>query len=73
MGGPNPERRLRALVSGGLVAALNAPIVQFGVGDFGFTVSQLASASAARRFLLQAELRTAGNWGVGNRSGSRAY
>jgi hypothetical protein len=24
------------LVSGGLVAALNAPIVQFGVGDFGF-------------------------------------
>jgi hypothetical protein len=40
------------LASSGLVAALNAPIVQFGVGDFGFTVCQLASASAARRFLL---------------------
>jgi RNA polymerase sigma factor (sigma-70 family) len=49
------------MVSGGPAAALNAPIVQFGVGDFGFTVSQPASASAARRFLLQAELRTAGN------------
>jgi hypothetical protein len=40
------------LVSGGLVAALSAPIVQFGVGDFGLAVCQLASASAARRFLL---------------------
>ena len=40
------------LVSGRTVAALNAPIVQFGVGDFGFAVSQLASASAARRLLL---------------------
>jgi hypothetical protein len=29
------------LVSGELVAALNAPIVQFGVGDFGFAVSPL--------------------------------
>jgi len=43
--------RLRALASGGLVAVLNAPI-QFGVRDFGFAVSQLARASAARRFLL---------------------
>jgi hypothetical protein len=40
------------LVIGGPAAALNAPIVQFGVGDFGFTVSELASASAARRFLV---------------------
>jgi len=40
------------LASGGLVAVLNAPIVQFGVRDFGFAVSQLARASAARRFLL---------------------
>lgn len=29
-----PYRRLRALASGGHVAALNAPIVQFGVRDF---------------------------------------
>jgi hypothetical protein len=29
-----PNRRLRALASGGHVAALNAPIVQFGVRDF---------------------------------------
>jgi len=62
------------LASGGLVAVLNAPIVQFGVRDFGFAVSQLARASAARRFLLQAKLRTAGNCGAaGNRSASRAY
>jgi hypothetical protein len=36
-------------VSGALVAALYAPIVQFGVRDFGFAVSQLARTSAARR------------------------
>jgi hypothetical protein len=54
--------------------ALNAPIVRFGVADFGFAVSLLACASAARRFLLQADLRAAGNCGAaGNRSGSRAY
>jgi len=65
---------LRALASGGLVAVLNVQIVQCGVRDFGFAVSWLARASAARRFLLQAKLRTAGNCGaVGNRSGSRAY
>jgi hypothetical protein len=40
------------LASCGLVVALSAPIVRFGVGDFGFAVSQLASALAARRFLL---------------------
>jgi len=44
------------LVSGGLVAALNAPIVQFGVGDFGFAVARLVRAWAARRFVLQAKL-----------------
>jgi hypothetical protein len=27
------------LLSGGLVVALSAPIVQFGVGDFGFAVT----------------------------------
>jgi hypothetical protein len=62
------------LASGGLVAALNAPIVQFGVRDFGLAISPLARASAARRFLLQAKLRTAGNCrATGNRSGNRAY
>jgi hypothetical protein len=32
--GRKSDRRLRALASGGHVAALNAPIVQFGVRDF---------------------------------------
>jgi hypothetical protein len=32
--GSDPDRRLRALASGGHVAALDAPIVQFGVWDF---------------------------------------
>jgi hypothetical protein len=61
-------------MSSGLVAALNAPIVWFGVRDFGFAVSQLARASAARGFRLPAKLRTVGNCGaVGNRSGGGAY
>jgi hypothetical protein len=67
-------KRFRALASGELVAALNAPIVQFGVRDFGFAVSLLTRASAARRFRLQPKFRRAGNCGaVGNRSGNRAY
>jgi hypothetical protein len=39
------ERQFRASVSGGLVAALNAPIVQFGVRDFGFAITGGMSAN----------------------------
>jgi len=65
--------RLRALVSGGLVAPLSAPIVWFGVGDFGFMVSAGERFGGSAVPVVGGTFAQPGIAGVGNRSGSRAY